>query len=92
MMVRPWQEESAYYFGKHDRREPVNVFGGYRYSAIRGGNGLVNPLIMDAVVRAIPADGNVNGKPSWGQSPQARFWLDEEKPSLWKRFRAWLDK
>ena len=91
-MIRPWQEESAYYFGKHDRREPVNVFGGYRYSAIRGGNGLVNPLIMDAVVRAIPADGNVNGTPSWGQSPQARFWLDEEKPSLWKRFRAWLDK
>lgn len=42
------------------------------------------------VIRAIPVDGIVG--PTWMQSPQARFWLDETRPSVWKRILTWLNK
>lgn len=42
------------------------------------------------VIRAIPVDGRVGA--SWAESPQARFWLDEPRPSVWKRIFTWLNK
>ena len=86
--MKEWQKENTYYFGKHDKREPVNVFGGYRYNASRNGNELVTPSIWDAVIRAIPADGAVSGKPSWEKSPQAKFWLDQPKPTVMEKILA----
>lgn len=44
------------------------------------------------IIRAIVADGSVAGRPSWENSPQVRAWMDDPKPGLLKRFRAWLDK
>ena len=84
-----WQD--PFYFAKHEKKEWVNVIGGYRYNAIRNGNELVDPMIIDHVVRAIPVEGVVNTG-SWYNSPQARFWLDKPKQTIWQRFVSWLNK
>lgn len=89
--MKEWQEENLYYFGKHDRREPVNVYGGYRYDPTRNGNWVYPTALDTAISRAIPVAGTVE-KASWAQSPQARFWLDPPRPTLWQRFRRWLDQ
>lgn len=84
-----WQEPT--YFPKHEKKEWVDVIGGYRYNAIRNGNELVEPLMIEHVIRAVPAEGVVNTG-SWHQSPQARFWLDAPRQTVWQRILAWLNK
>lgn len=84
---KPWQIESAQYFGKHDKRFPANVYGGYKYDPLH--NGLTDLDV--AISRAIPVNGAVE-KATWNQSPQVRYWLDPPRPTLWQRFRRWLDQ
>lgn len=78
--------EPPVYHGKHDKREPVNVFCGYRYNATTNGNGF--PAVYDAIVRAIPVEGHID-RLSWENAPQAAFWLDPPRKTLWKRFLEW---
>lgn len=76
--------------GKHSRMEPALFAGGYKYNPVP--NGPVYTMWC-RVNRAIPVDGTVEDPPpSWWRSPQARFWLEKEKVSLWKQIVSWLKK
>lgn len=71
----PWQDSPELYYGKHVRLTlPATSGIGYppQWS-------FQDPLRVD---RAIPVDGAVTDPaPSWVRSPQARFWLEPEKPT-----------
>lgn len=81
--------------GKHSQIVPARFAHGYQWKGIqcidkRPKFPTGDPL-RHKVQRAIPVGGTVTAPPpSWRNSPQARFWLDEPKQSLWKRFQAWL--
>lgn len=84
--------------GKHDIIYPAGFAHGYKWIGVPPMDRrprVVNhddPL-RNRVQRAIPVDGTVSAvQPSWTQSPQARFWLEQEKKSLLQRFREWLNK
>lgn len=70
-----WEDNPAP--GRHSRMVPAD--GAYGYPAPYHGQ----------ILRAIPVMGTVQGKPSWENSPQVRFWLEPEKPSLRERLRRW---
>ena len=63
---------------RHVRLVPADDGVGYQY--------------RPGIIRAVVADGTVNSRPSWEQSPQVRAWMDEPKKGVWKRFKEWLDK
>lgn len=82
--------EPVRYFGKHERTYPADGAMPYRYNdAVHGNDAWLRD--WNRVNRAIPVEGIVQ-KATWNQSPQVRFWLDEPKQSLWRRFMVWLHK
>ena len=85
-----WQ--TPYYWGRHERRQPADDGIPYRYDPRRNGNQYWPYPRMDYVSRAIVADGTVNSKPSWENSPQVAFWLNEEPKTILERFRQWWEK
>lgn len=82
--------EPARYFGKHERTYPADGAMPYNFNPlIRGSDAWLRD--WNRVNRAIPVEGTLE-KATWNQSPQVRFWLDEPKQSLWRRFMVWLHK
>lgn len=80
--------------GRHCKTYPAPFAHGYQWRGPemsrqpRPGRG--DPR-RSHVQRAIPVDGSVTEPaPSWSKSPQARFWLEEKRPSVGARLRAWL--
>ena len=78
--MKEWQKDG---WPRHVRLVPADNGTGYMFDPDYCGN---------VIIRAIVADGAVNSRPSWEQSPQVRAWMDDQKPGLLKRFKAWLDK
>ena len=81
--------------GRHTKLYPAGFAQGYQYRACqidkRPRRADILEEMTERVQRAIPVDGSIDEKtPSWAKSPQARFWLEEPKPSLGERLRAWL--
>lgn len=76
--MKEWQKEAAYYWAKHAIRYPADDGVGYQY--------------RPGIIRAVVADGTVDGRPSWDKSPQVRAWIDDPNKGVWKRFKEWLDK
>lgn len=72
--MKDWQKEAAYYWAKHAIRYPADDAVGYQY--------------RPGIIRAIVADGAVDSRPSWENSPQVRAWM-EEKRSIRERLRDW---
>ena len=68
--------------GRHCKQYPAGFAHGYQYDP--------HVFRQKGVSRAVPVEGRVGGKPDWQISPQARFWLNESKPSLAERVLAWL--
>ena len=67
------------YFGKHEKTYPADGAIGYQYCYAINGNGLYPVLTRPLPVRL--------EKPTWDQSPQVKFWMDEKKPTLPARIR-----
>ena len=83
--------------GKHTKRIPAGFAHGYRYGFApdridrRPRMAERRSTMWDRVGRAIVVDGTVtDAPPSWTKSPQARFWLGEEKAGLAERIRRWM--
>lgn len=77
--------------GKHSKKYPADFAYGYP----RPWNAMPDavPFRMHGVSRAIQADGYVRESgPGWQKSPQARFWLEEERKPLGQRIREWLGR
>ena len=72
--MKDWQKEAAYYWAKHAIRYPADDGVGYQY--------------RPGIIRAVVADGTVDGRPSWENSPQVSMWL-KEKRSIRERLRDW---
>lgn len=88
--MKEWQKNP---WPRHIGTVPAENGIPYRYDAARNGNGYwPYPRMTGWVSRAIVADGSVGSRPTWESSPQVRVWMDDAKPGLLKRFRAWLDK
>lgn len=83
--------------GKHDRIYPAPFAHGYQWRgpvmSCQYGN-LTGDIRQRGRTRtSIPMRTKSNGSlPSWYKSPQVRFWLEEEKVGVWKRFVRWLKK
>lgn len=82
--------------GKHDIIYPAGFAHGYKWRGVPPMDRrprVVNhddPL-RNRVQRAIPVDGTVSAvQPSWINSPQVRFWMQEPKKKLRTRILAWL--
>lgn len=77
-MLKEWQMEAIPAPGKHSLMLPAD--GSCGYPAPYHGQ----------VLRAIPVIGTVTERPTWGQSPQVKYWLEPERETLWARIVKWL--
>lgn len=78
--------------GRHSSMQAALFAHGYQWRPVWAKK---EPLysMWERVGRAIPVEGTVDdGPPSWHRSPQARFWLQEDRQTLMDRFREWLKK
>lgn len=66
--------------GKHTRMYPASFSHGYQYDP--------HVCRQQGVSRDIPVDGRIGA--SWERSPQARYWLEKEKPTILERIKRWL--
>jgi hypothetical protein len=78
--MKQWQLDATPAPGKHSRMIPAD--GACGYPAPYHGQ----------VLRAIPVIGTVTERPTWGQSPQVKYWLEPEKKTMWQRFLDWMVK
>lgn len=82
--------------GRHSSVAPAMGARGYQFFPRKLGDRRPKPpepmpTMWDRVGRAIPVDGTVGDPPaSWEKSPQARYWLEKEKPGILRRILAWL--